>query len=292
MKKIWNNLKLIYQASSEDKIATYAAALAYYALFAVGPIIWITVLMAHLIVDDEIIRTSFISYASQWLGHDLVQQLQSMMNVAKSSSANVMQYSEHLKHPGFFNTFKIPVILSLLVLFFGASGFFIELQAGFNAIWRVRLNTDESLWTMIKKKLILFLIVIGAAITILVSTLLSVVISMLDQYLQQSAIGQFHVASTIDFIFSFTTYVILFGLLFKAFPDKKLSWHDVWLGAIASAGLFIFGKIGLNYYFNSTHIINQFGVAGSIIVLMMWIYYSAQILFLGAEFTKIYASKP
>jgi membrane protein len=175
-------------------------------------------------------------------------------------------------------------------LLFGASGVFGQLQSALNTIWEVQPKPGRGVWGFIRDRFLSFTMVLGTAFLLLVSLLLTTAIATLGNLVTVPDSLQW-LAQIANFVGSFVIISVLFAMMFKLLPDVKMAWSDVWLGAIITAALFTVGKFAIGLYLGHSSMASSYGVAGSFVVLLVWVFYSAQILFFGAELTQVYANK-
>jgi membrane protein len=185
----------------------------------------------------------------------------------------------------------IATVLSVVTLVFGASGVFGELQSSLNTIWRVQPKPGRGLWGVIHDRFLSFAMVVGVAFLLLVSLIISTVLTALGTLLNQLPEALHWIAQGLNVGVSFLAITLLFAMIFRVLPDVKISWWDVWLGAIVTAALFTVGKTAIGLYLGHSAMASSYGVAGSFVVFLVWVYYSAQILYFGAELTKVYANQ-
>jgi membrane protein len=265
---IWSLLKDSYNEWSEDKASRLAASLAYYTAVSIAPLLVLSVTLLKLFRLN---------------GRDIVEsQLGSLMGkVGKDAAATMIDAAK--QQPGTFAT-----IVSLVVLLFGASGVFAELQDSLNTIWEVQPDPKAGIWDTIKKRFFSLAMVFGVIFLLLVSLIISTVLGVIAGHIAGNAAV---IGLIVDVIFSLTVYAGVFGLMFMYLPDVKLRFRDVWPGAVLTAVLFTIGKYLLTLYLSKGSTASAYGAAGSLAALLIWVYYSAQILFFGAEFTQVYARK-
>jgi membrane protein len=177
------------------------------------------------------------------------------------------------------------------VLLFGASGVFGELQAALNTVWDVAPKPGRGIWGIVKDRFFSFTLVVGVAFLLLVSLIASAALTWLGQVFERSLPGGALVWQVLNFSISLAVVTALFALIFKTLPDVHIHWRDVWVGAAVTAALFTLGKFLLGLYLGSAGVGSAYGAAGSIIALVIWVYYSAQVLLVGAEFTEVYARR-
>jgi membrane protein len=185
----------------------------------------------------------------------------------------------------------IASIFGVITLLLGASGFFGELQGALNTIWEVTPKPNRGIWGTIKDRFFSFTMVLGLSFLLLVSLVISTALSALNNYITGNVASASVLLGVVNFAISFGVIALIFALIFKFIPDVEISWRDVWFGSVVTALLFMVGKTAIGIYLGTSSVASSYGVAGSLVVLLLWIYYSAQILFLGAEFTQVFADK-
>jgi membrane protein len=181
--------------------------------------------------------------------------------------------------------------LGIVMLLFGASGVFSELQQSLNIIWEVQTKVGRGLIGIIRDRFFSFVMVLGIAFLLLVSLVLSAILASLGIIFSRLPESLSWLAQTLNFSVSFIVITLLFAMIFKTLPDAKIAWRHVWLGAALTAFLFSIGKFFIGLYLGRSSMASSYGVAGSFVVLLVWIYYSSQILYLGAAMTKVYADQ-
>lgn len=271
---------LIMQSFKEwqaDKASRLAAALAYYTVFSIPPLLTIALAIAGQLFGRQAAREELMQQSKALVGTTGAQAIEQILENASQPEAS-----------------SIAAIIGVAVLLFGASGVFLQLQEAMNTIWNVQTDPDRGIIGTIKDRFLSFSMVVGVGFLLLVSLVISSMLSSLNNFiqaigLQMLAIGS--LAQLLNFTLSFTIITILFALIFKVIPDIEIAWRDVWVGAVVTALLFSIGEWALSYYLAHMAPESTYGAAGSLIVLLLWVYYSAQILFLGAEFTQVYAHK-
>jgi membrane protein len=231
-----------------------------------------------------------ISIAGIFFGADAVRgavfdQLSELMG--QNGAAAIAEMLDHANRP---KTGGIAAAISLFVLLFGASGVFGQLQAALDRIWRTKRSPRENgLWNWLRANLLSMGMVFAMAFLISVSLVLSAVLATLGKWWAPLFGGWAFVASTLDLTISFGMLAAVFALIYKIMPRAKVEWHDVWVGAATTAALFTIGKFLIGLYLGKSSIGSSFGAFGSLVVFMVWVYYSAQIFLFGAEFTWVYA---
>lgn len=267
-------LKEAFQEWQDDKASRLAAALAYYTVFSLAPLVIIAIAIAGAIFGEEAARGELVGQIESLVGAQGAQVIQTAINNANQP-----------------NTSSIASIISIAVLLFGASGVFAQLQDALNTIWGVQVDPNMGVMGFVRKRILSFGAVLGIGFLLLVSLVISAVLSAVSHYLSNFVPGIDFLWQLLDLVVSFAVITFLFALMFKFLPDVKIKWGDVWIGAIITSLLFTLGKYLLGLYLGRGSLGSTYGAAGSLVVLLAWIYYSAQILFFGAELTEVYAKK-
>ena len=275
----WQLTRQTFSEWSEDKAPKMAAALACFTILSLAPMLVI------------ILKIVAIRYGNQAAADHLHDQL---MQLTDRNVADALR--DLIPKPSKSGTGTIAALLSVVVALAGASGVFAELQDSLNTIWEVRPKPNRGIWGMIRDRFLSISMVFGIAFLLLVSMVVSSVITSAAQWIIASTIGSSgHLATvitvSIDIVLSTGVVTILFAAMFKILPDATIQWGDVWLGAAVTAVLFQIGKYALSLYIGFAKPGVAYGLAGSLVILLVWIYYSSWILFLGAEFTQVYANK-
>jgi membrane protein len=183
-------------------------------------------------------------------------------------------------------------IIGVITFFLGATGAFLELQTALNTIWRVKPKASGSWFrALVKQRMISFALVVGVGFLLLTSLVVSAGLAALDKYMGHTYPGAPVLWQAVNVVVSLGVITLLFAMIFKVLPDVQLAWSDVWVGALVTAGMFTLGKTLIGAYLGTSNVASTYGAAGSVVVLLVWVYYSAQILLLGAEFTREYVKQ-
>lgn len=265
--------KETFRCWKADKASRLAAALAYYTIFSLAPLLIIAVAIAGLVFGQEAAQGEIVNQADAMVGREGAEVVQEMVASAKSPTSGILA-----------------TIIGVVTLFMGASGVFGQLEDSLNTIWGVAPSAAGNIWGMIKGKFLNFTIVLGIGFLLLVSLVLSAGISAFTKYASDVVPGVEIAVHMLNFVLSFALTTLLFAIMYRILPDVDIAWRDVWLGAAVTSLLFTIGKIAIGFYLGQSSAASAYGAAGSLVVLLLWIYYSAQILFLGAEFTQVYTS--
>lgn len=267
-------LKQTFVAWLDDRASHMAAALAFYAFFSIAPLLIIIVAIAGLFMGQEEVRMQISG------------QIQGLVGTAGAQT--VMLAIQNMSKP---SSNIIAAAVGLLTLLFGATAVFNELHDALNTIWKVKSKEDINVLDLVKERFLSFLIVLLLGFLLLMSLVISTALAGLGHLLADAVYGSKFLLQSLDFILSFSVTTLLFAMIYKILPDVTVKWGDVWIGAAVTALLFTLGKILIGLYLGRSSVGSAYGAAGSLVVILIWIYYSAQILFFGAELTYIYANK-
>jgi membrane protein len=268
-------LRLLKQTVSEwsaDSASSRAAALSYYSALSISPLLIISISIAGLVFGADQVRGRVMSQIQDLVGPGGAEVIGSMLRSTNSTSGGIIATS-----------------LGLGTLLLGAGGVFVELQDALNKFWGVDPPEGTGVWDFVRNRLLSFAMVLCIGFLMLVSLLLSAAVSALGVFVV-GLLPELQIAAEIgNLIFSFAVITVLFALIFKVLPNVQLHWRDVWTGAATTAGLFTIGKFLIGFYLGRATTASPYGAAGSVIVILLWVYYSALIVYFGAEFTKVYA---
>jgi membrane protein len=271
-------LSLFKQTASEwmeDDAPSLGAALAYYTVFSLAPLMTIAIAIAGFFLGKEAAQGQIFDELRGLLGADGGKAVEEMVQSANAQpTAGV-----------------VATIISVIMLLFGASGVFGQLQASLNAIWGVKAKPGRGVLGLIKDRLLSFGFTLVVGFLLLVSLLLSAGMALMADWIGGLMPGSEALAYILNIVLSLSMITLLFATIFKFLPDAKIAWHDVWIGAFLTALLFTIGKFALGIYLGKSGVASSYGAAGSLIVLLLWVYYSSQLLFFGAEFTQVYANR-
>jgi len=269
-------LRDAYHEWSADNAPRLGAALSYYTVFSVAPLIVLCIAVVGLVFGQEAAQGQVMSQIRSLVGDQAASAVQSMIANAQDRSSGLLA-----------------TVVGLLTLFFGASGVFAELQGSMNTIWNAPPRKSSGIWGLIRARFFSLTMVLGTGFLLLVSLILSTVLAAVSKhfrYLLPATLSEWTIYA-IDLGWSLVLFSVLFAVMFKVLPEAENSWRDVWLGAFITAVLFAVGKVLIGLYLGRSSVSSSYGAAGSLIVLLLWVYYSSQILFFGAEFTQVYARR-
>lgn len=275
MRAVWALFRDAFYEWSDDNAPRLGAALSYYTVFSVAPLLILSIAVVGLVFGEEAARGQVMEQIRGLVGDQVASAVQGMIASSRDTSSGILATA-----------------VGLATLLFGASGVFTELQASMNQIWDVPPRAG-GVWTLVRGRFFSFAMVLAAGFLLLVSLVLSAGLSAVTkyfQYLLPRTLSEWAVYG-IDLGASLAIFTVLFALMFKVLPDTRTSWRDVWVGAVATALLFAVGKSLIGLYLGRSSVTSTYGAAGSLIVLLLWVYYSAQILFFGAELTQVFARR-
>jgi len=269
-------LKQTFSEWLEDKAPQLGAALAYYTVFSLAPLILVLLAIVGLIFRND--------PGGAW--NKITEQMSYFLD--KSAVEVVQNIAQKAAQP---NKSLLATIIGILLALFGASGVFGQLQDALNTIWGVKAKPGAGLWGFLRSRFLSFAMVGGLCFLLLVSLTLESVLKGFSHYIQGVLPGGIIIAMAVYWIFDLTVVILLFAIIFKFLPDAKIQWRDVWIGAVMTAIFFAIGKWALGLYLGSGSAASAYGAASSLITLLLWVYYSSQILLVGAEFTQVYACR-
>jgi membrane protein len=274
LRTTWRLLVDAGAAFVDHRAPRMGAALAYYTLFSIAPLLLIVVSVAGLVFGEEAARG------------ELFEQLRSVIGSEGARTAETLLQSVNRPGQGLVNT-----VAGVLVMLVGATTVFAELQAALDRVWRVEGQTDgRGLWAWLRARLLSIGLVLGIGFLLIVSLVISALLSGISKWAAPWFGDDLLVtAAWLNLFISLGFVVVLFAAIFRWLPRVRVAWRDVWFGAAVTAGLFTLGKYLIGLYLGRTGVASTFGAAASLVVLMLWVYFSAQIFLFGAEITAIYA---
>ena len=256
----------------DDNTLRLSAALSFYTLFSLAPLLTIAVAIAGLVVDEKVVQDEVLGRFKGLIG---TPGADAIANMLESASQPVQG--------------TIATVVSLVTLVIVSMGMFSELQDALNLIWRIPPKKNAALWGAIKSRFLPFLLVIGTGFLLLVSLIVSAFLAALSKFVLRAVPEPQVILTFVDVAVSLPVITLLFALMYKVLPDGYIAWMDVWLGALATGTLFMIGKWVIGLYLGSTAMVSMYGAASSLMIILAWVYYSALIFFLGAELTCVYA---
>ena len=246
--------------------------MAFYSVFALAPLFLIVIAMAGLVFGQEAAQGQIIGQIQGLVGEDSAKAIQHMIEEARKPSAGI-----------------IATVLAIVMLLLGATGVFAQLQEALNTIWRVEEKPGEGIWKILKDRFFSLMAVLGTGFLLLISLIISAGLSAVGTSVEHSLPVPEFLLQIINFCVSFAIVTLLFAMIYKLLPDISIQWGDVWIGAIITSLLFTIGKFFIGLYLGRSEVGIAYGTAGSLVVILIWVYYASQIFLFGAEFTAVYA---
>ncbi|WP_344828070.1 YihY/virulence factor BrkB family protein [Rurimicrobium arvi] len=272
-KAIWQMIADTFRLYSDGHISKLSGSLAYFTVFSMGPLLVVIISLCGIFLSREAIEGQVYQVLVNFVGSDTANQLQEIIR-----NASVQGKS------------KLAALIGIITLLVGATTVFAEIQDSINQIWGLKPKPSQGWLQYLKNRVLSFSVIISLGFLLLVSLALSAVIEMINSRLQRmipgATVAVFYI---INLILTIGISTLIFATIFRVLPDARIRWRDVMAGAITTAILFLIGKFAISVYISQAKIGSTFGAAGSLVVLLVWVYYSSVILYLGAAFTKVYA---
>lgn len=265
-------IKEVSQEFSADNIVKYSASLSYYAVFSIAPLVVVLTTLFGFLFGQEAMEGRVYEQLNNFVGSKAALQIQDIIKNIHLSKNSL-----------------VATVISIIVLLIGATSIFGEIQDSINKIWGLKINQRKVWWKLILTRLLSFSLILSIGVIMIVSLLLNAAVAAFGKFIGQYIAGySLYFIQVSEFVLSLLVLTFLFALIFKILPDAKIHWRDVLFGGFITAILFTLGKMGISIYIKKSNLTSIYGAAGSIIILMVWVYYSSIILYLGAEFTKVY----
>lgn len=270
---IWSVIKETFSGFSNDKVTKLSGSLAYYMVFSMGPLLVVIISLCGIFLSREAIEGKVYSVLVGFVGSDTASQLQEIIRNASVGDKST-----------------VAAIIGIVTLLIGATSVFAEIQDSINMIWGLKPKPKRGWLKYLQNRFLSFSVIVSLGFLLLVSLALSAIVEGISSGLQSRfpdvTIVVFYI---INLALTFGISTLIFATIFKVLPDAKIKWRDVFSGAMVTAVLFLIGKFGISIYISQTKVGSTYGAAGSLVILLVWVYYSSIILYLGAEFTKAYA---
>jgi YihY family inner membrane protein len=269
----WQIVVAAANAWMDDYAPSMGAALSYYTLFSLAPLLVLIIAIAGMVFGQDAAQAAIIAQLQSIMGQEGATAVQGLLNAAREQSTGV-----------------VASIVGGVLLLLGATATFAELQTDLDRIWQVPSKQKPSgVWGWLRSRVLSFGLVLGFAFMLMISLIVSAALAATGEWLSGGA-AESVLASVLNFIASFALFTVLFAMIYKIMPTAKISWHDVWMGSAVTALLFNVGKSLIGLYLAKSSVATGFGAAGSFVILVAWFYYSAQIFLFGAEYTWVYAN--
>jgi len=271
---LWGVIKTAVSGWIDDYAQSMGAALAYYTMFSMAPLLLIVISIAGLVFGDEAARGEIFSQLEGMLGASGASAVQGLLESVRKPSESVTA-----------------TVFGVVLLLIGATSVFGELQDALDRIWRAPVRAGQSgWWRLVQARLLSFGMILGIGFLLIVSLVASAALAALQKW-WGPVFSDWAAASIIEVVLSFLVTTVAFAMIYKIVPRVRIHWKDVWIGAATTSLLFTVGKLLIGVYIGRSGIASGFGAAASLVVVLVWVYYSAQIFLLGAEFTRAYAHK-
>lgn len=272
LKTWWTLVKSSLASWMEDRAPSMGAALSYYSVFSMAPLLLIVVSVAGLVFGDEAVRGELFAQLQGLMGQDAAKAIQGLLARVSDPTHGV-----------------VGTIVGIGVLLIGATTVFGELQNALDRIWRAPAREKGGIWGVLRARLLSMGMILALAFLLMVSLVIDAVISALGKWWGTFFGGWQVLAQGVNIVVGFGLTTAIFAIIYKLMPRVKVEWRDVWVGALVTALLFTIGKVLIGLYIGKSGVASGFGAAGSLVVVLIWVYYSAQIFLVGAEFTWVYA---
>jgi YihY family inner membrane protein len=270
----WQICRAAANAWIDDYAPTMGAALSYYMLFSLGPLLVIVIAIAGMVFGQDAAQGAIITQLGSIMGEEGATAVQGLLKAARETSTGI-----------------VASITGGFLLLLGATAIFSELQSDLDRIWQVPAkNKPSGLWGWLRSRVLSFGLVLGLAFMLMMSLVVSAVLAASGEWLGVGSGAESVIANGLNFVATLAIFTVLFAMIYKIMPSAKISWHDVWMGSAVTALLFNIGKSLIGLYLAKSSVASGFGAAGSIVILVAWFYYSAQIFLFGAEYTWVYAN--
>lgn len=271
--KLWGVFKTASNGFIDDKVMKLSGALSFYMIFSMGPLLLIIITICSIFFGRDAVEGKVYAQLQGFIGHDTAIQLQSIIQHAAISGKNTLA-----------------TIIGVIFLLIGASSVFAEMQDSINMIWGLKPKPKSGWIAFLKNRLLSFSVIVSLGFLLLVSLCISALVEEFGNHLKLIISGiSVMLIYVINLCITISITTFIFAVIFKVLPDAEIKWKDVAVGAFATMILFLVGKFAISFYISKTNVGSTYGTAGSLIVLLLWVYYSAMIVYFGAEFTKFYA---
>lgn len=271
--KLWTLAKQSVNAWIDDRASSMGAAIAFYTMFSLAPLLLISIGIAGLVFGEDAARNAIVGQIGGLIGETGAEGIRSVLDAARDPEGGA-----------------VAALVSMVTLVVGATTVFAELQTDLDVVWKVPPEKQSSgIWGLLRARLLSFGMVLGVGFLLIVSLILNAALAALGKW-WGAWFGEWELTlQTVNFIVSFVVVTGLFAMIYKILPSEKIAWGDVWIGAAVTSLLFAIGKFLIGLYIGRSALASGFGAAGTFVVVIVWVYYSSLVFLLGAEFTHEYA---
>lgn len=269
----WEITKETFRDFVNDKPLDYAAIIGFYTIFSLPAVLIITIRIAGAAFGEEAVRGQLVNQIGGIVGRNSAEQLQSIIENASQSESST-----------------IGTIVGVATMIFTATTVFVALQDSINAMWQVRAKPEKGWWKLVIDRVLSLALVVSLGFVLLVSLSVDIVMGVIYDFMRQQLTGiAVYFVTAANVVISILVGVLIFATIFKVLPDAKIKWRNVWVGAFVTTFLFVIGKFILNIYFQHDPLADTYGAAGSLVLILVWVYYASIIFLFGAEFTQVYS---
>ncbi len=274
-KGMWEVLKNSFSGFSNDNVTKLGGSLAYYTVFSMGPLLVVIISLCSIFLGRQAVEGEIFGQLRTFVGSDTAAQMQEIIKNASISGKG-----------------NIAAVIGVITLLIGATTVFGDIQDSINRIWGIKAMPKKGWLKWLQNRFLSFSVIASLGFLLLVSLGIAAIIEALSNSFQHKFPGvAVTVVYIVNLLITLAITTLIFAVIFKVLPDARIKWKDVMAGAITTGILFMLGKFGISFYISKTHVGSTYGAAGSLVILLLWVYYSAIILYFGAEFTKAYAIK-
>ena len=274
LRLVWDLLSETYQEWRKDNAQTLGAALAFYTTFSMAPLLIIVIAIFGVILGKETIQVEILRRTQELIGTQGAEAVRMMIRAAYRPGSGLTS-----------------TIIGILVIVIGSTSALVMLTQSLNIMWGAEPDPKASIWNLVKGRLLSFVMILVIGFLLMLSLMVSIVLSFVATFLQNWVPVPVFFIQMADWGLSFLLITLLFAMVFKILPDVEIAWSDVWVGSIFTAILFTLGTFLFSLYLARSSISSAYGAASSLAIILMWVYYSAQVLFIGAELTQVYANR-
>lgn len=275
VKTVFNLLKETFQEWNADKAPRLAAALSYYTVFSIAPLLIVVIAIAGLVFGQEAVQGRVYNQLDGMIGAEGARTVQDLIENVRNPTSGI-----------------IATVIGVVTLGLGAAGVFIQLRDALNTVWGVQPPPNQNgIIATLRGQFLSFAMLLGVGFLLMVSLVISAVLAVFDEFLIGVLPGGGFLLQLLNLAISLGVVTVMFAMIFKFLPATKIEWRDVWVGALFTSVLFNLGKSLIGLYLGQSGVTSAYGAAGSLVVILLWVYYSAQILLFGAEFTQVYSTR-
>lgn len=273
--KYWKIFKKTLSEYGVQDAMNYSSSIAFYLIFSLPAILIITIYVAGSVYEDQVVRDSLLEQFNNFFGQQSAEAIDKILRNVNEASDSVINQ-----------------IIGFLTLIVSATTVFVSLQDGINKVWGIVAKPDSNLYRVLKNRLLSLAMAVSVGFLLLVSLVIEASLNFFDsKVIEIFSESEFYIANTISFSFSVIVTTSVFACLFKIIPDAEVKWKNVWMGALITTVLFGIGKYMIGFYLGVSSFGNVYGAAGSLVILLTWIFYSSMIVLFGAQFTAVYSEE-